>query len=91
MPLITVKKTEDIGKRTIIDLNRHAVAVRGLKLVHVEDAAVAEALKGLHRFSPRIVFLGSYPKADGKQTKHEGNNSNAEFETADAWFKNLLR
>ena len=58
---------------------------------HVEDAAVAEALKGLHRFSPRIVFLGSYPKADGKQTKHEGNNSNAEFETADAWFKNLLR
>ena len=58
---------------------------------HVADAAVAEALKGLHRFSPRIVFLGSYPKADGKQTKHEGNNSNAEFETADAWFKSLLR
>ena len=58
---------------------------------HVEDSAVAEALKGLHRFSPRIVFLGSYPKADGKQTKHEGNNSNAEFETADAWFKSLLR
>lgn len=56
---------------------------------HVLDAAVGEALAGLHRFSPRVVFLGSYPRADRKQTKPEGNNSNLEFAEADGWLKKI--
>ncbi|MBL3688017.1 prephenate dehydratase [Leucobacter zeae] len=31
---------------------------------HVQDARVADALLGVKRFSPRVVFLGSYPRAD---------------------------
>ena len=32
---------------------------------HVLDERVADALLGLKRFSPRVTFLGSYPRADG--------------------------
>ncbi len=56
---------------------------------HLHDAAVAEALKGLHRFSPKITFLGSYPRADKGKSEHEGNNSNAEFASAEDWFASL--
>ena len=31
---------------------------------HVHDARMADALMGLRRFSPNVVFLGSYPRAD---------------------------
>lgn len=56
---------------------------------HISDAAVAEALMGLHRFSPKVTFLGSYPRADKQQSVHEGNNSNPEFKNAQAWLKSL--
>jgi prephenate dehydratase len=56
---------------------------------HVDDDAVAEALMGLHRFSPKIVFLGSYPRADKQKSEHEGNNSNGEFHDAEKWLKAL--
>ena len=56
---------------------------------HLHEAAVAEALKGLHRFSPKVTFLGSYPRADKGKTQHEGNNSNAEFASAEQWFAGL--
>jgi prephenate dehydratase len=56
---------------------------------HISDEAVAEALKGLHRFSPNVLFLGSYPRADKQKSVHEGNNSNPEFGAAEAWFKSL--
>jgi prephenate dehydratase len=48
---------------------------------------VAEALMGLHRFSPNVVYLGSYPRADKQKSQHEGNNSNPEFESASDWLK----
>jgi len=56
---------------------------------HVRDEAVGEALAGLHRFSPSVRFLGSYPRADKVQTKPLGNNSNTEFSSAEAWLKGL--
>lgn len=56
---------------------------------HIEDAAIAEALKGLHRFSPKVQYLGSYPRADKEKSVHEGNNSDVQFGDADAWFKSL--
>jgi prephenate dehydratase len=56
---------------------------------HVEDAAVAEALKGLHRFSPKVIFLGSYPRADKKKSVHQGNSTNAAFSAADKWVAKL--
>ena len=56
---------------------------------HIDDEAVAEALKGLHRFSPNVIFLGSYPRADKQKSEHQGNNSNKEFATADSWLNKL--
>jgi prephenate dehydratase len=56
---------------------------------HLDDEAVAEALKGLHRFSPKVLFLGSYARADKEKAVHRGNNSNTEFDSADAWLKKL--
>jgi prephenate dehydratase len=56
---------------------------------HIDDSAIAEALKGLHRFSPKVQYLGSYPRADQEKSVHEGNNSDAQFGDADKWFKSL--
>ena len=56
---------------------------------HIDDDAVAEALMGLHRFSPHVNFLGSYPRADKKKSEHEGNNSNKEFSSAESWLNKL--
>ncbi len=58
---------------------------------HVADAAVAEALKGLHRFSPRVIFLGSYPRADREASVHTGNNSDSAFASAEVWLAELGR
>jgi prephenate dehydratase len=53
---------------------------------HVLDESVGEALAGLHRFSPKVSFLGSYPRADKQQTKPEGNNSNRQYADAGKWL-----
>lgn len=56
---------------------------------HIDDAAVADALKGLHRFSPKVIFLGSYARADKKKSVHTGNNTNAAFASAERWISKL--
>ncbi len=56
---------------------------------HIEDEAIAEALMGLHRFSPNVIFLGSYPRADRTQSVHEGNNNNAAYNSAKSWLDSL--
>ena len=56
---------------------------------HIEDDAIAEALMGLHRFSPSVIYLGSYPRADKSESKHEGNNTNSAYRDAKAWIDSL--
>jgi len=56
---------------------------------HINDSAVAEALMGLHRFSPKVIYLGSYARADKQKSVHNGNNSNLEFGAAEAWPKSI--
>lgn len=56
---------------------------------HLDDEAIAEALMGLHRFSPKVIFLGSYPRADKAETHHQGNNNNADYEGAKKWLDGL--
>lgn len=56
---------------------------------HIEDSAVAESLKGLHRFSPKVIFLGSYARADKKKSVIQGNNANAAFAAAERWISKL--
>jgi len=56
---------------------------------HIEDEAIAEALMGLHRFSPKVIFLGSYPRADKSESVHLGNNENSDYESAKSWLEKL--
>jgi prephenate dehydratase len=56
---------------------------------HLEDEAIAEALMGLHRFSPKVIFLGSYAKADNSASEHQGNNNNTSYHAAKKWLDEL--
>jgi prephenate dehydratase len=58
---------------------------------HVLDESMGEALAGLHRFSPKVSFLGSYPRADKQQTMPEGNNSNGQYADASKWLEGIRR
>ncbi|MFC7619984.1 prephenate dehydratase [Microlunatus sp. GCM10028923] len=58
---------------------------------HVDDARVAEALMGLHRISARVVFLGSYPRADGMQPVVRGGTSDVAYREAADWLARLRR
>ncbi|MHA7240685.1 prephenate dehydratase [Arthrobacter sp. TMS1-12-1] len=58
---------------------------------HVEDARVADALKGLHRISPGLRFLGSYARADRRSPAVERHTSDAAFGAADAWLGDIIR
>ncbi len=56
---------------------------------HLEDEAIAEALMGLHRFSLKVIFLGSYAKADNSASEHQGNNTNTSYHAAKKWLDEL--
>jgi prephenate dehydratase len=56
---------------------------------HVLDESVGEALAGLHRFSPKVSFLGSYPRADETQTLPLGKNSNNTYLRASNWLDSI--
>ncbi|MFQ4147992.1 prephenate dehydratase [Arthrobacter sp. LAPM80] len=57
---------------------------------HIRDARVADALRGLHRVTPEIRFLGSYPRADKQPPLIRQYNSDSAFEDAAAWVDSLL-
>ncbi|KNC18712.1 prephenate dehydratase [Arthrobacter sp. RIT-PI-e] len=57
---------------------------------HIEDARVADALKGLHRISPGLRFLGSYPRADRRAPAIERHTSDEAFGAADTWLQGLI-
>lgn len=58
---------------------------------HVAETRMAEALKGLHRVCPRVLFLGSYPRAGGAPAVVRPDTTDAAFAAADAWFETLHR
>jgi prephenate dehydratase len=71
---------DELGRyRFVIDLDGH-----------VRDARVADALLGLRRFSPRVTFLGSYPRADGARTKVLDRYSEEAFADARQWLDRIL-
>jgi prephenate dehydratase len=57
---------------------------------HIDEARMAEALIGLRRTCPLVLFLGSYPAAvsDGPTPIAPGT-SDHDFETARAWVEGL--
>ena len=57
---------------------------------HILDERVADALLGLKRFSPRVTFLGSYPRADELAINVMPRYDNDAFVDARDWLRGLL-
>lgn len=56
---------------------------------HIDDERVADALLGLRRFSPSVIFLGSYPRADGAEVKFDQRYRDDVFTDARRWLDGL--
>ena len=51
---------------------------------------MADALLGLRRFSPRVTFLGSYPRADRAIVRYPDRYSDDVFVEARDWLRGLI-
>jgi len=57
---------------------------------HVLDERVADALLGLKRFSPNVIFLGSYPRADARPVAVSPRYDDEAFVDARDWLRALV-
>ncbi|QZY53194.1 prephenate dehydratase [Leucobacter tenebrionis] len=57
---------------------------------HVKDERVADALLGVKRFSPRVVFLGSYPRADRVAASIRTSYDDEAFRDARDWLRGVI-
>ncbi|MGJ8722322.1 MAG: prephenate dehydratase [Salinibacterium amurskyense] len=57
---------------------------------HILDERVADALLGLKRFSPKVIFLGSYPRADKLATTVTPRYGNDVFVEARDWLRAII-
>lgn len=57
---------------------------------HIREERVRHAVMGLKMHSPRVVFLGSYPRADGGSAVTDPQHSDTAFQNAAAWVEQLL-
>jgi prephenate dehydratase len=57
---------------------------------HIHDERVADALLGLKRFSPNVIFLGSYPRADRLAIEVSRRYVDDSFTEARDWLRGLL-
>lgn len=56
---------------------------------HLDDPRMAEALAGLHRVCAKVVYLGSYPRADEVAPTLPLGATQAEHDEAQAWVASL--
>ena len=57
---------------------------------HILDERVADALLGLRRFSPKVIFLGSYPRADQRKIEFTSRYDDGIFIEARDWLRGLI-
>ena len=57
---------------------------------HVLDERVADALLGVKRFSPNVVFLGSYPRADRVAATTVDVHDDDRFRDARDWLRGVI-
>lgn len=70
---------DELGRyRFVIDLDGH-----------LDDERVAEALLGVRRFSPRVLFLGSYPRADRRPVDAAAAHDDRVYADARTWLDSL--
>lgn len=56
---------------------------------HIADARIGAALIGLHRICADVVFLGSYPRLDGRQPELPQGVSDDDFAEGEDWLRRL--
>jgi prephenate dehydratase len=56
---------------------------------HLNEERVADALLGLRRFSPKVIFLGSYPRADRTPVSFDPRYGDGVFIEARQWVAGL--
>lgn len=57
---------------------------------HIHDERVADALLGLKRFSPNVMFLGSYPRADRQHVEVRSRYGDDVFVEARDWLRGII-
>ncbi len=57
---------------------------------HIHDERVADALLGVRRFSPKVIFLGSYPRADAERIEYHQKYDDTVFVQAREWLQAVL-
>lgn len=57
---------------------------------HLRDPRLAEALAGLHRICEDVIFLGSYPRADGVRPTIAWGFTDDDFRSAKDWYATLV-
>lgn len=57
---------------------------------HILDERVADAMLGVRRFSPSVVFLGSYPRADGVRVSFDPRYDDDVFIDARDWLRAIV-
>lgn len=57
---------------------------------HINDERMADALLGLRRFSPKVIYLGSYPRADRTIVRYPERYSDETFVEARDWLRGLV-
>jgi prephenate dehydratase len=56
---------------------------------HIDDERMSDALLGLRRFSPNVIFLGSYPRADKIPNEFTSRYDDGIFTEARQWLQGL--
>lgn len=57
---------------------------------HIAEPRLRGTLKGLHRVCRKVVFLGSYPRADQVRPKIARGFTDADYEAAELWMDELM-
>ncbi|GAB3615849.1 prephenate dehydratase [Okibacterium endophyticum] len=57
---------------------------------HILDERVADAVLGVRRFSPSVIFLGSFPRADGMRIRFDPRYADEVFVEARDWLRGLI-
>ncbi len=57
---------------------------------HVAEERMQDVLIGLHRISPMVRFIGSYPAADGRRPPTRQGTADSDFAAAREWLASIL-
>lgn len=83
---VNLSRLESRPTKTELGSYCHSIDAEG----HLRDPRLAEALLGLHRVCEEVVFLGSYPRADGVRPTVALGFTDEDFQAARDWYAGLI-